>query len=110
MREKMTLPKRLQEKRDELAKTMGNRHANPVIRSMYPSKSRGQMAGEFSQLYSLGFSEACALLIPEIEKLREALRTKCMCYPSDDPRSGRNPCHACRIIQSWQEFLNGGEK
>lgn len=101
----MTIPKLLQEKRDELAKTMGNRHANPVIRSMYPSKSRGQMAGEFSQLYSLGFSDACDLLIPEIEKLREALKRECYCRSHE---SVEVMCDPCETLQSIEEFL--GEK
>ncbi len=60
-------------KRDELAKEQGRRHANPVIRSMYPSKSRGEMAREFAQLFALGFDAAIALKEKEIERLRSAL-------------------------------------
>lgn len=46
-------------KRDEMAKEWGDRHAIPIIRSLYPSKSRGEMAREFSQLFTLGW-DACA--------------------------------------------------
>lgn len=40
--------------RDEAARQQGDNHACPIVRSMYPSKSRGEMAREFAQLFSLG--------------------------------------------------------
>lgn len=55
--------------RDELAKQQGINHANPIIRSMYPSTSRTDMATQFAQLHSLGFTAAHDLLMPVIAKL-----------------------------------------
>jgi hypothetical protein len=54
--------------RDTLAIEMGNRHANPVIRSMYPSKPRGEMAKEFAQLFTLGWDAGYQAAIDELER------------------------------------------
>lgn len=51
-----------QERRDQEALEQGNRHAHPEIRSMYPSKSRGEMAREFAQLFTVGWNSAIAFL------------------------------------------------
>jgi hypothetical protein len=59
----------LKSARDQAAKEMGNRHAMPVIRSMYPSTSRSQMSGQFAQLYTLGFNHAHELLSSKIAEL-----------------------------------------
>lgn len=67
----MTLPKNLQEKRDEFAaekKEPYNETYKPIVGAMV----------------CVGFDEACSLLLPEIKKLEEA-------------------------IKSWQGFLKGGE-
>jgi len=71
-------PKTEADVRTERALEMGNRHASPIIRSMYPSKSRGDMAREFAQLYSLGFQDALRhsptvlALVEALLKSREA--------------------------------------
>lgn len=65
------IKKMLDEERNLKAKQQGNNHACPVIRSMYPSKSRGEMAGEFSQLYSVGYADATSRLLPLLEKAIE---------------------------------------
>ena len=93
----MTLPKKLEQQK-------GMEWLSACLESSQISHNSHQ-TDKF--IFDMGFNSAVNLLIPEIEKLREALRTKCMCYPSDDPRSGRNPCHVCRTIQSLEEFLNG---
>ena len=54
------------DERDKAAEAAGNSHANPVIRSMYPSKSRGQMAAEFATLFSLGW-DACSLAMRDTQ-------------------------------------------
>lgn len=54
--------------KDRLAEEIGNRLANPIIRSMYPSKSRGQMAREFAQAFALGYDSRDG----EVKILREA--------------------------------------
>ena len=42
-------------------------------------------------------------LIAKSFKLREALASKCMCWPLDDVRHTRNPCHACRAIEEFDK-------
>ena len=41
---------------ESLADKMGRQHANPIIRSMYPETSRGDMSRQFAQLFTLGFA------------------------------------------------------
>lgn len=55
--------------RDELAREQGRRHAHPEIRSMYPMESRGVMAHQFAQLFSLGW-DACAAEYERIKTTR----------------------------------------
>lgn len=54
----VTFKQKLDLERDLKAEEQGNNHANPIIRSMYPSTSRSQMAAQFAQLYSLGWNQA----------------------------------------------------
>lgn len=56
---------------EELAKNHGYEKANPVIRSMYPSKSRGQMAAEFSESFLLG----CRTRQAEVDGLKKQALT-----------------------------------
>lgn len=63
------LREKLEKKKRTLSTEMGNRHANPIIRSTYPSKSREVMSGEFAQLYSLGFKDCSELLIKALMAL-----------------------------------------
>lgn len=92
----MTLPKRLQEKRDELAKR----------RSSFQSSSGCKLTDEVWRRhieigFEDGFDEACDILHPEIEKLLEALEMYTDIYtPNND--------YANQALKSWQEFL--GEK
>lgn len=58
------------EERDRLAKVMGDNHAQPIIRSMYPARSRGEMSREFQQLYSLGYDSRTA----DINRLCEIVK------------------------------------
>lgn len=44
------------DQRDALAREVSRNIAQPVIRSMYPSRSRGQMQKEFEQVYTLGYN------------------------------------------------------
>lgn len=37
-------------------------------------------------------------LAERVKLLRDALKTKCMCFEKDDPRASRGPCHACRVL------------
>lgn len=60
----MTLPKLLQEKRDELAKEW-TRGWNPLA---------DETNSVIALNYNKGFEQACDLLLPEIQKLREALK------------------------------------
>lgn len=66
--------KRLDKLRDKMAREQGDRHATPIIRSMYPLTSRGEMASQFAQLYSLGFDAAVSELMKVIKVQREALQ------------------------------------
>ena len=54
----------------EAAEEMGRRHANPEIRSMYPSTSRGDMAKQFAQLFALGWDARAA----EVSSLKAKLQ------------------------------------
>lgn len=65
------LQEELKKERNKNAEFQGNGHAIPVVRSMYPSKSRGEMAREFAQLYSLGHEAASARLLGLLEKAVE---------------------------------------
>lgn len=116
----MTLPKNLQEKRDKLAaekKEPYNETYKPIVGAMV----------------CVGFDEACNLLLPEIEKLREALNfygntLNWEHHNNQKPLDWGRPIikyddckhvfsdewcayggdKARQALQSWQEFL--GEK
>lgn len=62
----------MREMRDEYAKEMGVNHANPVIRSMYSSTSRGEMAKQFERLCQLGW-DACFQAVCEKLRSHEAV-------------------------------------
>ena len=55
---------------DVLAEKHGKLKATPVIRSMYPSKSRGEMSREFSESYKAGYQAA----MKENEKLNDRVK------------------------------------
>lgn len=85
----MTIPKNLQEKRDELAE-------------LHHDKTNTRLGH-----YKKGFNSAFNLLLPEIEKLKEALEwyaTKGEGAYSD----AKLYLRAESALHSWQEFL--GEK
>lgn len=71
-------------KRDELANEQGDRHANPIIRSMYPSRSRGQMAREFGQLFSIGWDAGYA--VAKEETSQQGAYTQACQYLNDQIR------------------------
>ena len=92
-RKTVTIPKNIQEKRDELAENSVNRN----FYELHESDARVRH-------YKNGFDAACSLLLHEIEKLIYALQFECenRCAP-------QNPCNAQEAIQSWQRFTEGGE-
>jgi|JI10StandDraft_1071094.scaffolds.fasta_scaffold734292_2 hypothetical protein len=53
------------------AHDIGNNLAIPIIRSMYPSRSRGEMKAEFVKCYNAGHEAATAFWLPLIEKAVE---------------------------------------
>ena len=55
------LPKEIEKVRDAMAHDMANHLAIPVIRSMYPLRSRGEMHEEFSKLYTTAFNKGYRL-------------------------------------------------
>lgn len=57
---------------EQRAKEYGRKIANPVIRSMYPSKSRGEMADEFAYAFATGYNSRNE----EINKLKEQLNVQ----------------------------------
>ena len=57
--------------RDEEANKQGSQHAHPILRSMYPLTSRGEMASQFAQLFTLGFNYAVEVLKKEKENGRD---------------------------------------
>lgn len=85
---KMTIPKKLEEKRDELAtekKQPYNETYKPIVGAMV----------------CVGFDEACNLLLPEIKKLEEALTNiKDSNVPSD-----HDWIMAYEALKSLREFL-----
>lgn len=95
----MTIPKNLQEKRDD-EKTAYELCTGPVG-------------------YSIGFNSAFNLLLPEIEKLREALnhynQWSSLKEPDEADIRSDVDCGCCsqgsagavayRALQSWREFL-----
>lgn len=118
----MTLPKLLQEKRDELAKR----------RSSFQSSSGCKLTDEVWRMhieigFEDGFDEACDLLIPEIEKLHNMLwetrndmvliHNLLLDYYSEENVYFHNPEYAfnkakesldrLKALQSIEEFLNG---
>jgi len=79
----MNIPKKLKEKRDELA-------------SQPPWRIEGCV--DFSYEFKSGFNAACNLLLPEIEKLSKVLDTYTDIYtPGNDA--------AKEALQSLREFL-----
>lgn len=53
--------------------------------------------------FKKGFEEACKLLLPEIEKLEDALGCiSCDCYQTE---SDFIPCKRCEALQSLRDFL-----
>ena len=98
----MTIPKKLEEKRDELAKEW-TRGWNP---------SADSENSVIALNYKKGFNDCANLLLPEIEKLSAALEFCLKNYldiPCEKSKSdgilttGR--IEANRALQSWQEFL-----
>lgn len=89
----MTLPKRLQEKRDE--------KADEYVYDCY--FSRESEWNERKIDFKLGFDFACQLLLPELNNLVNALKFDC-----GDRCAHQNPCNAKEALHSWEEFL--GEK
>lgn len=63
----MTLPKRLENKRNELAEAYAQRIA-------YDEGFPSHMIDGLATDYKNAFDSACNLLLPEIEKMREALK------------------------------------
>lgn len=101
----MTLPKRLQEKRDELAKEW-TRGWNPLA---------DETNSVIALNYKKGFKDCATFLLPEIEKLREALLR--LTVRLDESASIHDIKPSAEIVKqalnSWQEFLGdkseGGE-
>ena len=77
----MTIPKRLQSERDQLAE-------------LHHDKTNTRIGH-----YKKGFSEACNILLPEVEKLREALQMYTDIYtPNND--------YAYQALRSIEEFMS----
>ena len=77
------MTKEQREEMEKLSTEMGNRHANPVIRSLYPLTSRGEMARQFAQLFMLGFSagveserKRTQVLVDALRKIQSGLTTQ----------------------------------
>lgn len=64
------IPPEAEKARDKMAIQQGDNHANPIIRSMYPSKSRGEMAREFAQLFAVGWNACWKYRDAEVAKLK----------------------------------------
>lgn len=60
-------------KRDELAHAVCQALANPIIRSMYPSMSRGHAYDLFRDLYMTGFEKGYAFANQEKDSRAEKL-------------------------------------
>ncbi len=93
----MTLPKRLQGKRDELVKEW-TRGWNPLA---------DETNSVIALNYKKGFKDCANLLLPEIEKLREALEYIASDYPKSYIHDSDNE-RAKKALQSIEDFL--GEK
>jgi hypothetical protein len=102
--------------RDELAKEQGDNHACPVIRSMYPSKSRGEMSREFAQLYSLGFDACYEIMLKEVEET--LVGTLDWIVPKVHQAHHSGDISDCKIstcieyqkyLKQWRDFAGGGE-
>lgn len=91
----MTFPKNLQEKRDELAIEFQN-----AIWRLEPYKDPPDEGMSFKR----GFHAALYLLLPEVRKLSETLSTIVINDPDET-----TSYQARQALQSWNEFLEGGE-
>lgn len=65
------------------------------------------------QVPAIGYKEGAKQMFAELEplllELVDTLEDKCMCWPDDDKRKSRNPCHVCILIAKYKELL-GDEK
>lgn len=94
----MTLPKLLQEKRDELA----HEHEN------YAWRAAPYTEVTIDSSFRTGFDSACDLLLPEIQKLREALLRLTVRLEESASIHDIKPSAEIvkQALKSWQEFLN----
>ena len=90
----MNFPKKLEEQRDELAERYSS--------MSYPALTRMRMSQDFHS----GFNSACNLLLPEIEKFREALFRLTVRASIHDIKPSADIVR--QALKSWQAFL--GEK
>ena len=100
----MTIPKKLEEKRDLLAAEKKGPY-NEVYKPMVGA------------MVCVGFDEACNLLLPEIEKIHTALKEWIDFEHSQIDKEGpyvgmeinRLINQGDKALASLEEFLNGGE-
>lgn len=95
---------------EELADEQGRRHALPEIRSMYPSKSRGEMSREFSQLFVLGYSAAMADAEKEITELKNQLNRNVQCPACAEVYSFANETYKTNLEQKAEKLVEAAEK
>jgi hypothetical protein len=97
--------------RDELAEQQGDNHANPIIRSMYPLKSRSEMSREFAQLYSIGFNACHEIMLKKVEEMLISKIKRSLDHAdnmhADDFLICTMPIR--RIIKQWRDFAGGGK-
>lgn len=57
-------------------------------------------------LFKAGFDQGARYILEsaEVKAMVEAVRTKCMCWPTDDSRHSRNPCDACKTLTAFSRL------
>lgn len=87
---------------DRAAEAYGGEIATPVIRSMYPSRSRGQAATEFADAFLAGIAWARANPGPEVLGLVEALE-----IIEKHNSEVFYPYGKCEALSAWQAARGG---
>lgn len=92
--------------RDEAAKSCGDGKAVPIIRSMYPSTSRGEMSKQFQQVFCEGYDYAIANdpRVKAARRLVELQQKLLMCC-----RIGKPPGKWLDEMESLREALKAFE-
>lgn len=90
------------EKLEQIAHTLAHLLANPILRSAYPSKSRGEMYELFKDIYKTGFKAGLKAEREKSQKLVEALSwaLDSVCKHEGDSHQDTNRTW-CLYCQSW---------